>query len=384
MKKLIAIFAVLLFVAPAFAADWAFYGSERFATYWTEKYRANVTADGDTMWEMQGNSRIGAKVKAEKVSGLFELALRANPNGDVGGNDLVRTREMWGRWDFSDNGFLKIGKHLSILDFTEVSNQVYGTDNDLTGLAPAGRRTAAITLGLGGFQLSLVQPDTTNASDNASTNPQNASNAAGDAPRQTGTDANTNDVKLPKIEARYDLPIGSMFTLMVGGGYQYLEIGANAAGAPMERLNSYILQLGGKANIGAAYVKAAGFYGQNTSNAAWSIGGLGQVDARGSAQFKIDGKLEDATSFGGGGEAGLNFTDTIAFGAGGGYRVDEQEQASSKTEDWYNVYVNMTYKFAPGCKITPEVGYISREDSYTSSSTAGHDWYAGMQWRIDF
>ena len=37
MKKLIAVCAVLLFVAPAFAADWAFYGSERVGTWYTER-----------------------------------------------------------------------------------------------------------------------------------------------------------------------------------------------------------------------------------------------------------------------------------------------------------------------------------------------------------
>ena len=34
MKKPIAICAVLLFVAPAFAADWSFYGSERVGTWY--------------------------------------------------------------------------------------------------------------------------------------------------------------------------------------------------------------------------------------------------------------------------------------------------------------------------------------------------------------
>ena len=30
----------------------------------------------------------------------------------------------------------------------------------------------------------------------------------------------------------------------------------------------------------------------------------------------------------------------------------------------------MTYKFAPGCKITPEVGYIANQDSYTTGNSA--------------
>ena len=37
MKKLIVVLAVLLFVAPAFAADWSFYGSQRVGTWYTER-----------------------------------------------------------------------------------------------------------------------------------------------------------------------------------------------------------------------------------------------------------------------------------------------------------------------------------------------------------
>ena len=33
MKKAVAVFAALLLAAPAFAADWSFYGSERMATW---------------------------------------------------------------------------------------------------------------------------------------------------------------------------------------------------------------------------------------------------------------------------------------------------------------------------------------------------------------
>ena len=37
MKKLIAIFVVLLFAAPVIAADWSFYGSERIATWYVDR-----------------------------------------------------------------------------------------------------------------------------------------------------------------------------------------------------------------------------------------------------------------------------------------------------------------------------------------------------------
>ena len=35
MKKCWIVFAVLMLAAPAMAADWSFYGSERMATYYS-------------------------------------------------------------------------------------------------------------------------------------------------------------------------------------------------------------------------------------------------------------------------------------------------------------------------------------------------------------
>ena len=89
MKKFIAIFAVLLFVAPAFAADWAFYGSQRVGTWYTERdYGDGTTTSGQgddaaTQMYFQGNSRLGAKVKADKVNGLIELALKGTDGSDL-------------------------------------------------------------------------------------------------------------------------------------------------------------------------------------------------------------------------------------------------------------------------------------------------------------
>ena len=80
MKKFIAICAVLLFVAPAFAADWAFYGSRASAPGMSTGITATAQCNGQdddqaTQWALQGNSRLGAKVKADKVSGQVELGL---------------------------------------------------------------------------------------------------------------------------------------------------------------------------------------------------------------------------------------------------------------------------------------------------------------------
>jgi len=118
MKKLIAVFAGLFFAAPAMAADWSFYGSARVSTFYVDRdYGDGVSASGQdddqaTQWFFQSNSRLGAKVKADKVTGRIELALG---KGGDGGDTAVTTRLAYGIWKFSDNAFLKVGKDNSPL-----------------------------------------------------------------------------------------------------------------------------------------------------------------------------------------------------------------------------------------------------------------------------
>jgi hypothetical protein len=107
MKKFIAVCAVLLLVAPAFAAGWSFYGSERMATWYvSQDFGKNQVAgqdnDSGTQWYMQTNSRFGARVKADKVSGQIELATTASTT-DSAGDGAVNTRRAYGVWKFSDN-----------------------------------------------------------------------------------------------------------------------------------------------------------------------------------------------------------------------------------------------------------------------------------------
>ena len=84
MKKLLVILAavalVWAFAAPASAVDWNFYGSARMATFYTSddfgdlETTAGQDDDTGTQWDLQGNSRIGVRVKGEgSVSGRIEL-----------------------------------------------------------------------------------------------------------------------------------------------------------------------------------------------------------------------------------------------------------------------------------------------------------------------
>ena len=117
MKKLILVIAALALIAsPALAVDWNFYGSARMATYYLSRDYNNGTpsdldgggglltsgfdSDDQIQWDLQGNSRLGATVKAENISGRFEFGIDESN---------VSSRRIYGEWDFGA-GKLKVGK----------------------------------------------------------------------------------------------------------------------------------------------------------------------------------------------------------------------------------------------------------------------------------
>src|SRR5512143_1000803 len=147
MRRGIVVLTMLLLAAPVMAADWSFYGSQRIATWYVDRDYGDGQVNGQdddqaTQWFFQGNSRLGAKVKADKVSGLIEFGLG---KGGDGGDTAVATRRAYGQWQFSDTASLKVGKDYSPVTDSNMSNQVFDSDNDMEGTGHFhGRRPAYI------------------------------------------------------------------------------------------------------------------------------------------------------------------------------------------------------------------------------------------------
>ena len=164
MKKLFVLFAavaLVCFTVPAMAVDWNFYGSARMATYYVsddygdgENPAGTSDDDQDLQWDFQGNSRIGATVRADAVRGRFELGLKGDGAGDVD----VGTRRLFGQWDFGP-GYLKVGKdYTPISQF--ISGQVFDADLGLLGYGTMyGARIGQIALGFGGFEIAFITPN---------------------------------------------------------------------------------------------------------------------------------------------------------------------------------------------------------------------------------
>jgi hypothetical protein len=369
MKKYIAIAALILIAAPVMAADWSFYGSERVGTFYKYTDFGDTPVNGEDddwglIWDFQSNSRLGAKVKADKVSGQIELALKGTDGGDLD----VGTRRAFGVWNFADNAALKVGKDYSPVS-QMISNQVFNNDDNMWGSGDFhGRRPGGLTLILGGLEVALL------------TNP--LSTSAGQFPANSDPDWN-----LPKVEARYSLKLSGL-EIIPFGGLNYFQISdtsdTRAAGTLTDSADilSYVGGLTVKANLGAFSAAAVGAYGQNWSNANWNNG----YNAATSSQATLkntSGGTNDATSYMLGLVLGFAATSNLKFEAGAGYRNDDPDTPGSDNDDFWQGYLQAVVTLAPGVYLVPEVGYQDFMDS-AAGDDQGYDWYAGAKWQIDF
>jgi hypothetical protein len=376
MKKLIVVLAVLMFAVPALAADWSFYGSQRIGTWYTEReYPGNSSAyggndDAATQMYFQGNSRLGAKVKADKVTGQIELALGT---GGDGGDTAVATRRAYGVWKVSDFTQFKVGKDYSpTTDF--ISNQWFNADADLLGDGNFyGRRPAGLTLILGNFELAALVPSF-GADLNTTANGINGATGATDP-----------DSYIPRFEASYMAKLGAGY-LKPFGGFQYYTVKPGGSTVLTDDVDvwSYVLGLSTSWNIGAFSIGGQLSYGMNEGNVqGWSTGS----NARSISSAYLDGgdDIKDVYTLQALLVAALKFTDTLRFEAGFGFRQDNADGApgfSQKDELWVT-YLQALITMAPGVYLAPEVGYYDYLDGVNGDSQ-GYQWYVGAKWQIDF
>ncbi len=121
MRKLLIVLAAFAFVVaytvPTLAADWSFYGSARMTTFYDSVSEEKAGFDdGDTTWNQQGNSRLGATVKAGNIGGGFEYGTGIN------------LRKLYGTYNFG-SGQILIGQTYTPVNMF-YSNQVYGGDTE--------------------------------------------------------------------------------------------------------------------------------------------------------------------------------------------------------------------------------------------------------------
>lgn len=363
MKKLLIVLAVLLLAAPTMAAEWNFYGSARFATFSTDvdMDEQGVDSDRDTLWDQQGNSRIGATVKLnDEIGGGFEM------------NDSFGKRKLYGTYNFGA-GQLLIGQDYTPSSSYFYSNSVYNADGDLLGIGQfyVGRvpmiQFNFRNLSFGNLKLAFVKPNTSNSV----------------LDYDSGTDilstwTEDGDVTIPKIEASYGFK-GEMFFLDLFGGYQTYEV--EEQGGPSFDIDSYVVGIGAGVNVGPVYFNAGFHMGENFGNyGQWNqAAGYFGTDKFIDKAVIVDGNLEDSDGMGYLAVLGFKANDMLDFQAGYGYEETEIGDYEAEISQYY---LQATINITKGFFLVPEIGMIEYEEKGVSAEP--EVFYAGAKWQINF
>ena len=348
MKKLFVIFAAIAlvgaFALPAAAEDWSFYGSSRMTTFMVSA-DDDAGDDSQTTWDLQGNARIGARVKTGDVSGRFEYG--STPN----------LRLLYGEWDFG-GGKLLVGQAYTPL-YIAYSSQAWASDNGLWGMGDLyGGRNPQIKLKMGGLNVAALKNVGQSASGGA------------------------NETTLPKLELSYNLSLNDFFVDLYGGYQSYTIKGV--APASDEDVVSTAVGIGAGGNFGPAYVKAAVGITTNPGNAGWTSSGSWGKDAAGEDENSavFDGTNDnDAISYHI--VVGFKASDTMSLEAGYGSATNEQDVSGAEEDDISSAYAQATINLADGFFIVPEIGMVDYGQN-NKGVEEGSMTYFGAKWQMNF
>jgi hypothetical protein len=383
MKKftiIIAALALVCFAVPAMAVDWNFYGNARMATYYTSEDKADSKTT-DLQWDLQGNSRIGATIKAENINARFEFGVDESN---------VSSRRIYGVWNFG-SGTMKVGK-----DYTPtsqfISGQVFDGDLGLLGVGTNyGSRHGQIAFGFGNFEIALINPQSGYISGlSESVTVALTASSTGSVP-VSATIAANGDPKdiIPKIEAKWGMSFDAWnFNLMGGLNYYSItDVASSITGNGTDDIavTSYIFGGDVGFNFGPGYVKAAVSYGQNIGDANWSLPGAagGTSGSGGLAVWDGDDDTNDATTAQAALVGGLKVSDMLSFEGGFGVRSDATDGGGPRNTMPWAAYVQSVIALAPGVYVIPEVGYYDY-DNNAAGDDQGSLFYIGGKWQINF
>ncbi len=343
MKKkcIVILSAMVLFCGGiANASEWNFYGSARVETFVTDRDNATGEDTKNFSESLQGNARIGAKVKvSDELTGRFEYG---SSDGDA------NIRLLYGSWNFGP-GAMIVGQDYTPL-YMPLSNQVYYGDNGLGGWGePYPGRHAQIKLTFDGFQLAMISPDKT---------------------YYNGTALVEDDVEvtIPRLELSYTKSMDNWY-LGIGGGYNSFEIDNRYD------VDSYVGIIAGKVTFDRLSLGVEAFIGQNVGNIVGSDVN-GQNSGKGHAQF-VGGNTLDNDAQGVELVLGYMINDMFALEAGYGYM--ETELDGQEEDDVASYYIQAPVTLAQSVFFIPEIGFVDYQQDDQDEIV-----YYGVKWQINF
>lgn len=170
MKKVLLTLIAVLMAVPAFAIEVYNNGENAVDIYGTLRgyigYGHGVdgvsdTTDDNFLYGIQGNSRIGVRLKVGNFSGQVELgAVEATLYGHPTGSN-VGLRQAWGAYSFGNAGALLAGKTDTPTAMGGFISDIMDTDGGLNGFggSTTGSRRFQIQYNVAGLSIALIEND---------------------------------------------------------------------------------------------------------------------------------------------------------------------------------------------------------------------------------
>jgi len=358
MKKAFVVCAslsfVLVSVVSSIASDWSFYGSARMTPFMyeeSEEVTGTGSDDKDLTWDLLSTSRFGGIGNSGPVGFRVEVSPQSGK----------MLRLFYGTWKFGPATLL-VGHDYTPV-YYPISNQAVNNDVALKGYGVFyGGRKPQLKLKMKGFQVALVEPQTTTVV----------------------PDAADTDTTIPKIEVSYGFDIGPVALYLAGGYNTHDDVVATGS---EYNIDATVLGLGLKFATGPLYANATVYGAKNPGNFGLSDECNKVITTTAAFNSSTD-EVEDVDSVGYALVVGFKVRPSITLEAGYGMVSDEYGSGATKTQAGVSsYYLNAKIMLVKGACVVPEIGKINYGDVKVSGQPdmdAGESTYYGAKFQIDF
>lgn len=378
MKKVLLTLIAVLMAVPAFAIEVYNNGENAVDIYGTLRgyigYGHGVdgvsdTTDDNFLYGIQGNSRIGVRLKVGNFSGQVELgAAEATLYGRSTGNE-VGLRQAWGAYSFGNAGALLAGKTDTPTAMGGFISDIMDTDGGLNGFggSTTGSRRFQIQYNVAGLSIALIEND-------MAYGPDGYTDGGETIPRLGLSYTYKNPSLLVKVAATYSALNGT--------------INAPVSDTRWATVHAFGVALGLKPTFmdGKMWLSVLARYGMNEElyGEAKTVynGGLMAHSSISNSNYvgvQADGTVDNVQRAAVALELGYNVNDMIAVIVGGGY---QHSMIDALTYDVgsYAVFLQAPIKISGNFALIPQFTYTgTRLDSDNKDSLV-----LAMQARITF
>lgn len=168
MKKVLLTLIAVLMAVPAFAIEVYnngedtsvdIYGTVRGYVGYGHGFNANES--DNFLYGVQGNSRVGVKLKVGNFSGQVELGANEQTVLGVSVSNAVGLRQAWGAYSFGNAGTLLAGKTDTPTSMSGFSSDIMDTDGGLNGFGgtTTSTRRFQIAYQVMGLSIAIIEND---------------------------------------------------------------------------------------------------------------------------------------------------------------------------------------------------------------------------------